>query len=120
MHILLPTLQRRHNHPNTDQDLSGKSHRLCYYARSPSRPNLEAPILPSSILSPQASCPLCFIRCPRPKKRQTAPTLNLPILYSRGPLHHLLGGSSDHPAVSQLLTGFETNSISIFLPSLSF
>ncbi|KAG5754791.1 hypothetical protein H9Q69_014212 [Fusarium xylarioides] len=22
MHILLPTLQRRHNHPNTDQDLS--------------------------------------------------------------------------------------------------
>ncbi|TXC10013.1 hypothetical protein FocTR4_00005023 [Fusarium oxysporum f. sp. cubense] len=28
MHILLPTLQRRHNHPNTDQDPSGKSHRL--------------------------------------------------------------------------------------------
>ncbi|KAF4452026.1 hypothetical protein F53441_5100 [Fusarium austroafricanum] len=53
MHILLPTLQRRHNHPNTDQDLSGKSHRLYYHARSASRPNLEAPIISSSILSPQ-------------------------------------------------------------------
>ncbi|CEI39224.1 unnamed protein product [Fusarium venenatum] len=35
MHILLPTVQRRHKHPNTDQDISGKSHRLYYHARFP-------------------------------------------------------------------------------------
>ncbi|KAH7266945.1 uncharacterized protein BKA55DRAFT_157947 [Fusarium redolens] len=120
MHILLPTLQRRHNHPNTDQDLSGKSHRLCYYARSPSRPNLEAPILPSSILSPQVHVLSASSVVPVPRSARPAPTLNLPILYSRDLLHHLLSASSGHLAVSQLLTGFEINSISISSPSLSF
>ncbi|KAF5620432.1 uncharacterized protein FTJAE_11652 [Fusarium tjaetaba] len=67
MHILLPTLRRRHNHLNTDQDLSGPDSPLFH------------PEFPSS-------CPLCFIRRPRPKKRQTAPTLNLPILSTRGVL----------------------------------
>ncbi|KAM5342625.1 hypothetical protein ACJ41O_013591 [Fusarium nematophilum] len=53
MHTLFSSVQRRHNHPNPSQDVSGESHRLYHHARSPSRPNLEAPNLPSSVLSPQ-------------------------------------------------------------------
>ncbi|KAF4472321.1 hypothetical protein FALBO_773 [Fusarium albosuccineum] len=53
MHTLFPSLQRRHNHPNPTQVVSGESHRLYHHARSPSRPNLEAPNLPSSVPSPQ-------------------------------------------------------------------
>ncbi|KAJ3458563.1 hypothetical protein MRS44_012672 [Fusarium solani] len=54
MHTLFPSVQRRHNHPNPTLVVSGESHRLYHHARSPSRPNLEAPNLPSSVLSPQA------------------------------------------------------------------
>lgn len=120
MHILLPTVERRHKHHNTDQVVSGKSHRLCYHARSPSRPNLEAPNAPSSILSPQVHDHSASSVVPIPRSARLPPTLNLPIICSRNTLHRHLSSSLGCIVVCQLLIRFELSSSCLFspLPSL--
>lgn len=118
MHILLPTVQRRHKHPNTDQDVSCESHRLCYHARSPSRPNLEALHLPSSVLSPQLHDRSASSVVPVPgSARHTRPS-TCPL--SSNTTSSTPSRSSAHLVIYLLLTCFEINSTHYSKPSLSF
>jgi hypothetical protein len=101
----LPTVERRHKHHNTDQVVSGKSHRLCYHARSPSRPNLEAPNAPSSILSPRSMTTLLHLSSPSreaPDCPDSQPAHSMFEEYTSSPSQQLFGLYSRLPVANPL------------------
>ncbi|KAM5373347.1 hypothetical protein ACJZ2D_007041 [Fusarium nematophilum] len=120
MHTLFSSVQRRHNHPNPSQDVSGESHRLYHHARSPSRPNLEAPNLPSSVLSPQVHDRSPPSVVPVPSSASPPGARDLPVLSFRITVHRHLSCFACPRGLPQLLIRLRLRSRSPASSSLSF